>query len=197
MATLSYYIDLRLRPDPETAPTQLLAALYTRLHRTLAAAARASGASEASVIAVGFPDYDDSRHTLGQCLRLYGSDAALQSWASRVWLGSLRDHVSMAAPLQVPAHAVHRTLRRVQVKSSPERLRRRLMKRHQLSEEQARQRLPDSVGTVTGLPFVQLTSASTGQQFRLFLALGPAQSQSQAGDFNTYGLSTTATVPWF
>ena len=31
----------------------------------------------------------------------------------------------------------------------------------------------------------------------LFLALGGAQNGVQTGDFNAYGLSTTATVPWF
>ena len=97
----------------------------------------------------------------------------------------------------MPAHAAHRTLRRVQVKSSPERLRRRLMKRHQLSEAQARERIPDSVGRMTDLPYVPMASTSTAQQFKLFLALGAAQPQPQAGDFNTYGLSATATVPWF
>ena len=192
MATLSHYLDLQLRPDPETAPTQLLAALYTQVHRALAA-------QGSTGIAVSFPGYSDQRHTLGERLRLHGSEAALQPWATGAWLGSLRDHVNSmaAAPLPVPAHAAHRTLRRVQVKSSPERLRRRLMKRHQLSEAQARERIPDSAGRVTDLPYVPMASTSTAQQFKLFLALGAAQPQPQAGDFNTYGLSTTATVPWF
>ena len=194
MATLSHYIDLHLRPDPEATPTHLLAALYTRLHRALAAA---QTAPVGPGIAVGFPGYDGSCHTLGDCLRLYGSEAALQPWAAGTWLGSLRDHVRATAPLPVPAHTAHRMLRRIQVKSSPERLRRRLMKRHQLSEEQAHQRIPDSVGRMTDLPYVQLASTSTAQQFKLFLALGPALAQPQAGNFNTYGLSATATVPWF
>lgn len=194
MPNLSHYINLHLRPDPETTPHQLLAALFTRLHRALAAAQKTPAGPK---IAVGFPGYDGSRHTLGECLRLYGDEADVQYWATGAWLGSLRDHVSATALLPVPADAAHRTLRRVQVKSSPDRLRRRLMKRHQLSDEQARQRIPDTVGRMTDLPYVQLTSTSTAQPFKLFLALGPAQSRPQVGDFNTYGLSTTATVPWF
>ena len=191
MAPLSHYLDLHLRPDPETPPTHLLAALYTRLHRALAAAQAAPG------VAVGFPGYDDKRHALGECLRLYASEAALQPWAAGAWLGSLRDHVSMTAPMPVPADAAHRTLRRVQVKSSPERLRRRLMKRHNISEAQARERIPESVGRATDLPYVQMVSTSTAQQFKLFLELGKARPQPEAGDFNAYGLSATATVPWF
>ena len=193
MATLhplGHYIDLRLQPDPEVTPTQLLAALYTRLHRALAA-------QGTTCIAVTFPDYSAERHSFGERLRLLGSEADLQPWATGEWLGSVRDHVSVTSLLPVPADAQHRTLRRVQVKSSPERLRRRLMKRHQLSEEEARERIPDSLARTTPLPYVQLASASTAQQFRLFLALGEAQQSVQAGDFNAYGLSTTATVPWF
>ena len=191
MATLSHYLDLQLRHDPETTPTQLLAALYTRLHRALAAAPTTPG------IAVGFPGYDASRHTLGECLRLYASEAVLQPWATGAWLGSLRDYASITAPALVPADAAHRTLRRVQVNSSPERLRRRLMKRHNISEAQAHERIPDSVGRVTDLPYLQLTSNSTGQQFKLFLELGAARPQPEVGSFNAYGLSATGTVPWF
>ena len=193
MATLhplSHYIELQLRPDPEVAPTHLLAALYTRLHRALAA-------QGSTGIAVTFPDYSAERHSLGERLRLHGSEADLQPWATGEWLGSVRDHVSATPLLPVPADAQHRTLRRVQVKSSPERLRRRLMKRHTLTPAQASERIPDSLARTTALPYVQLASTSTAQQFRLFLALGVAQEAVQTGGSNAYGLSTTATAPWF
>ncbi len=187
---LSHYIELHLRLDPEVAPTHLLAALYTRLHRALAAQGTTS-------IAVSFPDYSAERHTLGERLRLHGSESDLQPWATGEWLGSVRDHVNATPLLPVPADTQHRTLRRVQVKSSPERLRRRLMKRHSLTQEQASERIPDSLARTTPLPYVQLASTSTAQQFRLFLALGAAQEAAQTGCFNAYGLSTTATIPWF
>jgi CRISPR-associated endonuclease Csy4 len=187
---LTHYIELRLRHDPEVAPTHLLAALYTRVHRALAAQGTTS-------IAVTFPDYSAERHTLGQRLRLHGSEAELQAWATGPWLGGMRDHVSMSPVAGVPTQVQHQTLRRLQVKSSPERLRRRLMKRHQLSEAQARERIPANVAQTTSLPYLTLASTSTAQQFRLFLVLGDAQESAQTGLFNAYGLSITATVPWF
>ncbi len=187
---LTHYIELHLRPDPEVAPTHLLTALYTRMHRALAAQGTTG-------IAVTFPDYSAERHTLGQRMRLHGSEAELQAWATGPWLGGMRDHVSVSPVAGVPANVQYRTLRRLQVKSSPERLRRRLMKRHPLSEAQARERIPDSAAQTTSLPYLPLASTSTAQQFRLFLALGEAQESAQTGLFNAYGLSTTATVPWF
>ncbi|MGV2442369.1 type I-F CRISPR-associated endoribonuclease Cas6/Csy4, partial [Bacillus atrophaeus ATCC 9372] len=81
--------------------------------------------------------------------------------------------------------------------SSPERLRRRFAKRHQLSEAEARERIPDSAAQMLKLPYLQLRSHSTGQHFRLFLQLGAAQEHPIAGTFNSYGLSQSATLPWF
>ena len=109
----------------------------------------------------------------------------------------MRDHVNVGALAHVPAGATHRTLRRVQAKSNPERLRRRLMKRHGLDETQARERIPDNAAKTLNLPFLQLRSCSTGQTFRLFLSLGPEQPAPASGEFNAYGLSQNATGPWF
>lgn len=187
---MDHYVDIEVRPDPEFPAHQLMSALYAKLHRALVAQASAG-------IGVSFPGVDAQAPHLGTRLRLHASAAALSTLLVSDWLAGMRDHVALTPPALVPPAAQHRAVRRVQVKSSPERLRRRLMKRHQLTEEQARQRIPDSVGRMTDLPYVQLASTSTAQQFKLFLALGPAQSQPQAGDFNTYGLSATATVPWF
>ena len=72
-----------------------------------------------------------------------------------------------------------------------------LMKRHGLDETQARERILDSAAEKVDLPFVQLQSRSTGQTFRLFLSLDPEQSAPTPGDFNAYGLSRNATIPWF
>jgi CRISPR-associated endonuclease Csy4 len=97
----------------------------------------------------------------------------------------------------VPADAVQRSLRRVQAKSSPERLRRRQMRRHGLTEQHARERVPDSAAELLTLPCGVRARASTGQSFPLYLRLGPAESTAQVGTFNAYGLSTSATTPWF
>ena len=187
---MNHYIDIRLRPDPELASHHILAALYTRLHHALVNL-------QATDIAVVFPRYDIDQYTLGNHLRLCGPEAALVQLLATQWLHGIHDHVSVTALRAVPAHVTHRTLRRLQVKSNPERLRRRLMKRHTLTEVQARERISDRVAQRTSLPFVALRSASSGQLFRLFLELGPEEPQPCTGSFNTYGLSATATIPWF
>ena len=184
------FVDIELLPDPEFEAHLLLGTLYARLHHALTP-------SNSLGIAVCFQGHQARPPTLGTRIRLLGSRSALLAHSSTDWLNGMHDYVRASALAEVPIDAPHRTLRRVQAKSNPERLRRRLMKRHGLNEKQARERLPDSVAQMLNLPFVQIKSQSTGQTFRLFLRLGPEQSAPTPGKFNAYGLSQNATIPWF
>lgn len=187
---MDHYLDIELRPDPELAAHQVMSALFAKLHRALVALG-------ADNIAVSFPDVAIKPASMGKRLRLHGERQAL-SWLMQVeWLAGVRDHVSLGAVLAVPSGAQHRGLRRVQSKSSPARLRRRLMRRHDIDEQQASQRIPDSAVALLELPFIQLGSASTRQNFRLFIAHEPLRQTPVAGTFNAYGISPRATVPWF
>ena len=187
---MDHYLDLKLLADPEFPATQLMNALFAKLHRGLVELGSAD-------IGISFPDSPRIGHGFGQRLRLHGTAAALDRLLALNWLSGMRDHVQLTELAAVPANAQHRSLRRVQVESSPERLRRRAIKRHGLTEEQARQRIPDHAGKTTDLPFIDLRSQSSGQRFRLFIAQGPIQATAQPGTFNAYGLSHEATVPWF
>lgn len=185
---MDHYLDLRIRPDPEFPPQQLLNALYAKLHRALVAHSDWQ-------IAVAFPEWKPTH--LGKLLRLVASHHDLDALMRGEWLRGMRDHVEIGTMDAVPADARHRRLVRVQAKSSAERLRRRAMKRHQLTPEQARERIPDSVEELLMLPSVYLQSSSSGQSFRLFLRHEPLQAEPSNGRFNAYGLSQTASIPWF
>ncbi len=186
----SHYLDLRVLPDPETSAPQLLGALYDRLHLTLVQ-------RQLDSIGVSFPGYSTNPRGMGNVLRLHGSEQALQAFHQPDWLKGLRDHVHMTDIAPVPSHAVWRTLHRKQYKTSAERLRRRRMRRHGETAEQARQAIPGSVERRPDLPYLHLHSHSTGQAYCLFIALGPPQTIAQPGTFNRHGLSTTTPVAWF
>jgi len=187
---MDHYVDIEVRPDPEFPANQLMSALYAKLHRVLVA----QGCKR---IGVSLPGVDEAGEHLGTRLRLHGELGALTALLACDWLAGMRDHVALTLPVPVPDRAQHRVVKRVQIKSNPERLRRRLMRRHALSEQEACQRIPDDVARFTDLPFVQLRSASTGQPFRLFIDHGPILPGAIPGDFNAYGLSQGATIPWF
>jgi CRISPR-associated endonuclease Csy4 len=186
------YLDLHIQPDPEFPVPLLLNSLYAKLHRALVS-------NQSADIAVSFPKMSD--RSLGDVLRLIGSRTSLDSLMHQPWLHGVLDHVSLGAITAVPPNARVRSLRREQSKSSPERLKRRsvkrLMQREGIAESEAALRVNLAAPRRLDLPYVVLKSASTGQTFRLFLKLEAHRDQPVRGAFNAYGLSQTATIPWF
>lgn len=186
----SHYLDIEVLRDPEFPAHQLLSALYAKLHRALVQ-------FSVNSIAVSFPDYSAAPPSLGSRMRLIGPELDLARLLESAWLNGMRDHIELGGIAAVPADAALRTLRRVQAKSSPERLRRRQMRRHGLTEAEALQRAPDTAAEKLRLPFVQLASGSTGQTFRLYLRMGTPAANSLTCEFNAFGLSGAASIPWF
>lgn len=190
MASLSHYIDLPLRADPEFSPAHLMSALMGKLHRALVQ-------RKADGIGISFPQYSVHPRTLGHHLRLHGTSAALEDLMAQPWLQGMRDHVQVGALLPVPPQATHCLVERRQFKTSADRLRRRRMRRKGETQEQAMAAIPDTVERRPDLPFVQVRSSSTGQPFSLFIAQQVLPSGERLGAFNAYGLGLGATVPWF
>lgn len=186
---MEHYINLRIRPDPEFSSPYLMNALFTKLHRALVEL-------HSNDIGVSFPDVDETRPTLGNILRLHGSSDRLQALMARQWLNGMRDHLIVNELAPVPQQTQYRCVRRVQCDSSPERLRKRLKHRHNLTDEEALNRI-QNVAKTLDLPFINLRSQSTGHRFRLFIRHDALQPDAAPGVFSCYGLATEATVPWF
>ena len=184
---MDHYVDLTLLPDPEFPKPLLMSALFAKLHRGL-------HDSQRSDVGVSFPDVG---RNLGALLRLHGNVESLDRLMAQNWLTGMRDHVHSGELAIVPADTKNRCVSRTQVDSSPERARRRLAKRHGLHSQEALERIPDSAAARCELPFVVLRSNSGGQQFRLFIRHGPLRANPVLGFFSRYGLSSSATVPWF
>ena len=189
---MNYYVEIHVAPDPEFPPAFLLNALFSKLHRALAA-------GQHQDIGVSFPAFKEGRRTqtLGNILRLHGARAALDTLMDSGWLRSMRDHVTVLPCQPIPSATRHRVVKRQQFKTSAERLRRRRAARHGETMAQARQHIPDSIEREVTLPYLHISSLSTRQRFCLFVAHGPLLAEPISGTFNTYGLSCTATIPWF
>ena len=98
---MDHYVDIRLQPDAEFAPAMLMAALFTKLHKALAAGAHQD-------IGVSFPQMEVSdgapaptptrasrigahpRYMLGLVLRLHGTRMALHNIDIRKRIECLR-----------------------------------------------------------------------------------------------------------
>lgn len=186
---MDHYIDIQLLPDPEFASPVLMNALYAKLHRVLVQL-------ECADVGLSFPDYREGGAKLGEKMRLHGDLQRLQGLMDSNWLTGMHDHVRAGSVLKVPDSAQVLSVRRVQAKSSAERIRRRQMRRHGLTQEEALVQIPDSLEKRLKLPFITLKSQSTEQVFRLFIRQEKTE-RWVPGCFNSYGLSAEATVPFF
>ncbi|RWR00500.1 CRISPR-associated protein Csy4 [[Pantoea] beijingensis] len=184
---MDHFQDIRVLPDPEFSDTMLMAALFAKLHRAL-------GARNRGDIGVSFPQHNT---LLGNVMRLHGTQAALTELEAMAWRKGLRDYCETTAVMQVPEKVQYRTVSRVQVKSSAARLMRRSVRKGWLTAQEAEQKRLVTDEQRTSLPFIAMNSLSTGQAFRLFIRHGEPGTQAIAGDFSSYGLSASATIPWF
>lgn len=184
---MGHYIEICLLPDTEFSPSLLMNALFAKFHRALVE----TGHGE---IGVSFPQ---AQKTLGDTIRLHGSKNALQRIMAIGWLKGLTDYTHVTAITAVPDNCKYRVVKRVQAKSSVERMYRRSVNKGWLTAEEAEARINAGKEQQLKLPFIQLKSHSSGQSFRLFIQQGKFLDAQVVGGFSAYGLSDVATIPWF
>ncbi len=183
----NYYLDIQVEPDLEISAPALLNNLFAKFHRAMAQHCNGQ-------IAVSFPKYDK---TLGDVLRLFGTQEVLEQFMAQPWLKGLRDYTQVSDIQAVPEEVKgYRSVFRVQRKS-PQNKRKRAVSKGWLSETEALEQMPDQAFQPLSLPYLQLHSLSNKQVMRVYIQLGELGNQPQTGEVSSYGLSRTATVPWF
>lgn len=176
------YIDIRVLPDLELSESTLLNNLFAKLHRQL-------GTGD---IGVSFPKVSNR---LGDTLRIHGSAVRLEQLMQQPWLKGLRDYTETSAVLPVPSELKgYRVLNRVQRKSAHNK-EKRVVAKGWFTPEQAKQRYEDP--KPIRQPFLAIQSLSTKQHIKIFVKHGPILKAPKEGSFNSYGMSNTATIPWF
>lgn len=186
---MSAYLEFTLQPDDEFPQHLLMDAFIAKLHRALVADGSKS-------IGISFPQWRDGDYpTLGSVIRLHGDALQLESLMQCDWLRGMRDHAQWQAPQAVPAQHTYVLVERRKTKSV-ENMRKRAIRRHGYSQEQAEQRIPASVGERLTLPYTTQYSASTGQRYRLFINQRPTDTAGSGG-FNAHALSSGSAVPLF
>ena len=183
---MNYYVEIKTLSDLETTAPTLMNHLCSKLHRQL-------GQMKQNRIGISFPKV---KKTLGDTLRLHGTDDDLYQLMQADWLGSLRGYVRCSDVCLIPSTVTYRTVRRVQIKSMHNK-RQRSIAKGWLTREEAMQKMPDHLERAIDLPFLQFRSLSTKQVMRVYIEHGEITRETALGSFSSYGLSSTAKVPWF
>jgi len=192
---MNYYQEIFLLPNADIGLYFIWQKLYQQIH--LALAENKSG-QNVSKIGVSFPEYNADEFLLGTKLRLFAeNEQVLQDLQSEKWLERLRDYVHVKPIASVPERvAGHVCFRHVKMKGSREKLARRRAKRNVETFEQALAHFSGYKEPRSKLPFINMTSQTNGQRFRLIIEK-QAKEHPQSGYFSCYGLSNTTTVPMF
>ena len=180
---MDHFVEIKVLPDPEFKETTLISAVYSKLHRALAALGNGA-------VGVSFPK---AGTVPGDLIRLHGGLDVLETLMESNWLKGLKDYTYVSSVQSVPETGKHLLVQRVQPKMTAARLR-RAVRRGSMSEEEAKNLLARRKDLKQ--PFFQLQSLSTEQKFPLFIEQKEVPV-SNAGDFNSYGLSSETTVPYF
>jgi CRISPR-associated endonuclease Csy4 len=191
---MNFYLDITLLPDAEANIGFIWQKVYGQLHLALVEQQTENGHS---AIAVSFPEYSDNVFPLGRKLRLFSKTSEqLQRLNLAKWLNCLTDYTHCTSIKEVPQVERYARFKRVQFDSNIERLARRRVKRKGESLEEALMHYSGFKEQQSKLPFVNMQSLSKGGRFRLFIELETVEQENE-GLFSCYGLSKTASVPWF
>jgi CRISPR-associated endonuclease Csy4 len=185
---MDYYFEVKILAIPEISSSHIMNSLFDALHLALVRLRYRD-------VGVSFPEVNGK--DLGACLRIHGTEESLRNLLVDDWWRGMHDYIEILPVGRVPHDAKFKKVQRVQTKSSPERLRRRLERRQGIPPEEAKKKIPDSVAKKLDLPYLKISSKSSGQNFRLFIRHGPTMEKVQVGSFNSYGLSMGGSIPWF
>ena len=184
-------MEIQALPDAELSEAAIMSMLYAKVHGSLAS-------QQTYAVGVSFPDISfEVPLGMGGRLRLHGNETDLFGVVEALRLAGVRDHVQCSGVTGAPMTGKHRKYYRVQAKSSPERSLRRNERRARLRGDEIGKVHKQSTPQLLDLPYLQMSSRTTGHRFRLFVNASDPLDAPVPGRFSAYGLSRIATTPWF
>lgn len=179
-------MDIRIKPDAEMRENVLLNKVYTKFHKALCDL-------DANDIGISFPEY---RVKLGALMRIHGEKKRLEALQALDWLGGLSGYCDVRDISPVPEQVKYRVISRVQSNMTEAKLR-RLIKRGSISPEQIKVYKAKMYEAGLDNPYLELQSNSNWHKHRRFIQFGELLDSYTEGEFDQFGLSKAASIPWF
>jgi len=200
---MKYYLDITLLPDTEANLGFLWQKVFQQVHIALVDNKVGDNESDVALSVVG---YRDQTFPLGNKLRLLAaSEDILQKLDIHRWLNRLNDYCHISSIKTVPTDIKkYARFNRKNVKSIEKKAQRRAAHLAKPYEEVLAYLIEEDKSKACKLPFINVESQESkkqsGQgvscQFLLFIEQ-TLFDEAVNGKFDCYGLSKTATVPWF
>jgi CRISPR-associated endonuclease Csy4 len=194
---MKYYIEITLNENSEYNLFTLWSKVYQQIHIGLVEMQDEKGNVP---IGISFPEYVNYErfNLLGSKIRLFANNLeTLVQFDSKKRLEKLTEYLNFSEINQTPEIVKgYVQFQREQPKINPERLARRYAKRHNVEYEIALKTYEGLKKPNIKSPFIRLKSLSTAQVFCLWIQKNSV-SEPKLGSFNSYGLSTSSSVPEF
>lgn len=196
---MKYYQDITLMPDAEASLGFLWQKVYQQVHIALV---DNKIAENESAVAISLPLYGAKDMPLGNKLRLLSNDEnLLKQLEIEKWLSRLTDYCHIKFIQSVPNTNQHVCFKRQSVKSEFKKAQSLAKHLGKSVEEVLKYRKEQGLSNKSKLPYIHMESqqkTTTGikNKFKLFIAQKNCNAPVK-GVFDCYGLSKTATVPWF
>lgn len=199
---MEYYLDIKMMPDEEVPLYFIRNKVFTKLHKALFDHKQHS-------IGVSFPNHQiktkKDKAKLGDIVRLHGDKHSLQGLQDANWLGGLIGYCDVSEILAVPNKIKgYRTVSRIQGWMSLTKLAKRIdyqkktgvlttTKAIKAYEKQYKEKM---ITQNDDHAYIDLIS-SKGHRYQRFITFGELLDNVVKGDFDQFGLSKVATIPWF
>ena len=183
---MNHYIDILIKPDDEMHENVLLNKVYSKFHKVLITL-------KSTEIGLSFPCY---KVMLGGVIRIHGTEAKLTELQSTDWLGGLKGYCAASSIQAIPVNVVYRNISRKQANMTEAKLR-RLIKRGSITQDEVKGYKAKMFQQGIDNPYLELESTSNGHRHRRYIQFGELSEQATKGEFDQFGLSKKATIPWF
>lgn len=192
---MKYYFEVTLLPSSEISLYFLWEKVYQQVHLALVELKDSEGLVP---IGVSFPNYSVEKNHLGNKLRFFAQvESDLVDLNIEKWLFRLMDYLHITKIRSVPEPEGFAIFRRVQTKSSKDRLARRKAKREGITFDKAKELLSAFDEKVSILPYIHTKSLSSSKRYRMMIGFSKVDNSQCGGKFSTYGLSNNCAVPLF
>lgn len=182
---MNYYQDFKVKPSKTRSIPSLMSSLYANFHLALVKGAFTN-------IGVSFPNVGEN---IGNVIRIHGTKENLEYLGSNWIHKTISDWVVASEITEIPEKHDQRNIRRHKPKFSNARLR-RLIKRGNIDAEGIQVYRRKMFAEQVDLPFLDVWSESSKNLYRTFFEISEPK-EAIIGEFNSFGLSENATVPWF
>lgn len=183
---MNYYQDFKVKPNKKRNTPSLMSSLYANFHLALVKGAFTN-------IGVSFPNVGEN---IGNIIRIHGTEENLKFLGSKWIHNAISDCVIVGDITLVPEEHDQRNIRRHKPKFSNARLR-RLIKRGTIDAAGIQNYRRKMFTEQVELPFLDVWSESSKNLYRTFFDISEPKKSPASGEFNSFGLSESATVPWF